>query len=301
MVCGLGRFGIMAATTAMSLGADVIAVVAPSEGNQVEIDTFAGFAKTQGIPCWVQPPATRVLPFLALVREAAPDLILVWSYSMRLPASLLEIPPLGAINLHNGLLPEYRGRHVVQWALVNGEREIGVTLHYMDEGFDTGAIIARHVVPLGADDDAAAAATKLLDAGVASLREWWSRIADDTVPRILQDETRARYWRRREPEEGRIDWSQPAESICRLIRALTASDPGAFVGAGENTVSIRRARLLPPTPNRATGAVIASGGDGLRIRAGDGDVLVQVAVRRGQMFTGDALKSLSELTLAVES
>ena len=297
LVCGLGRYGVTAVTTAMSLGAEVIATVAPSQGNRSEIASFVRFATSRGIRCWVQPRASHISQFLAQVREASPDLILVWSYSLRLPESLLAIPRLGAINVHNGLLPEYRGRHALQWALINGEPEIGVTLHYMDASFDTGAIIHRQVVRLAADDDAVTAAEKLLDAGVASLRQSWPRIAANTVVGAAQDETRARYWRRRAPEEGRIDWSQPARSICRLVRALSASDPGAFIGTEGNPLSIRRARELPATPTRPPGSLINVDREGVRIRAGDGDVLVQVAVHRGATFAGEALGRLPDFAL----
>src|SRR5687767_14002523 len=138
IVFGYGRCGIAAIRTLVAMGAEVPAAVAPSDGTQTEIDRFAECAAAFGIPVWTQPRRQDVAPFLGPLHSARPDLILVWSYTMRLPRPVLALPRLGAVNVHNGLLPEYRGRHVQQWALVNGEQETGLTLHYMDEGFDTG-------------------------------------------------------------------------------------------------------------------------------------------------------------------
>jgi methionyl-tRNA formyltransferase len=172
---------------------------------------------------------------------------------------------------------------VLQWALINGEKETGATLHYMDPAIDAGDVIAESRFPLDSDDDAVSVRRKLKEAGSALLREWWPRIADGSAPRTPQDEARAKYWRLRRPEEGRIDVSRPAEEICRLVRALNANRPGAYIDVGGIRVTVTRAERAA-RDRRVAGQ--------FRLAAADGDVLITEASVDGRLLSGDALASL---------
>ena len=183
--------------------------------------------------------------------------MVVWSYSMILPQAVLDVPRLGVVNVHGGLLPEYRGGHVMQWAIINGEPETGVTLHYMDAGIDTGPVIADARFPIQVDDDAVRVRSNVKRFGADLLRRWWPEIAAGRAPRMPQDETRARYWPMRTPEEGRIDWTATNERICRLVRALACNEPGAFTVVTDTTLVVRRLRPADGCARGAPGKVTA--------------------------------------------
>jgi methionyl-tRNA formyltransferase len=213
---------------------------------------------------------------------------------MILPAAVLAIPRYGAVNVHGGLLPAYRGGHVMQWAILNGERETGVTLHYVDEGIDTGPIVAQTRFPIGPDDDAVIVKRHLQEAAASVMMEWWPRIADGTAPRVPQDETSARHWPMRTRADGRIRWAEPAAATCRLVRALSSNMPGAHIEDGGRTISIVRARAVDETACYAEpGRVLAVDVGGLRIAAGTGAVLITEAIVDGRTLSGAALAEIA--------
>jgi methionyl-tRNA formyltransferase len=275
IVFGYGDQGTAAVQALTDAGARIAAIVVPSNRSGEDADRMVACAAERRVPVWVQPPRPAVEPFVQQVRAAAPDVIVVWSYSMMLSQAVLDVPRLGAINVHGGLLPDYRGGHVMQWAIVNGEVETGVTLHYMDAGIDTGPVIADARFPIQVDDDAVRVRTNLKTFGADLLRRWWPEIAAGTAPRVPQDETRARYWPMRVPEEGRIDWTTTNEQICRLVRALTCNEPGAFIEVDGRIVTIRCAHPVPSEkPLGESGRIGAVQSGGVRVSAGAGDVLV---------------------------
>jgi methionyl-tRNA formyltransferase len=275
IVFGYGELGIAAVQTIAEAGARIVAMVLPSNRSGDDVDRMVAFASHQRLPVWVQPPRRAVDPFVLQLREAAPDVIVVWSYSMILPQAVLDVPRLGVVNVHGGLLPEYRGGHVMQWAIINGETETGVTLHYVDRGIDTGPVIADARFPIDAGDDAVRVRSRLKASGAELLRRWWPQIAAGTAPRAPQDETRARHWPLRTSEDGRIDWTMTNGQICRVVRALACNEPGAFVEVDHSIVTIRAAHPVPSTqPSAAPGRIGAVDSNGVRVSAGAGDVLV---------------------------
>ncbi len=162
---------------------------------------------------------------------------------------------------------------MTQWAIINGEREFGVTLHYVDDGVDTGPVIAERRFALDDTDDAQSVAGKLREAGSELLTTWWPRLIDGTAPRIPQDESRAKYWPLRTPEEGRVTWEMSAPAICRLVRALSANSPGAYVDVRGRRIRLRRTAVMPPLNRHAQpGEVVAVYADTIRVAAAGGDV-----------------------------
>lgn len=283
IVFSYGDMGTAALAALGEAGAQVLAVVLPSNrvGHDVEIARSA--ARAAGLPVRVQPPRDRIDPFVRELEALAPDVIVIWSYSMILPAAVIEVPRRGCVNVHGGLLPGYRGPHVLQWAIINGECETGVTLHHVDAGIDTGPVIAEERFPIGPEDDAGVVRGKLRDAGSRLLRQWWPAIAAGTAPRVPQDESRARYYSLRTPEDGRIDWSASAASIHNLVRALAAPWPGAFTLLGRDRLVLRRVVVLggEAVPG-APGVVSLVDGRGARVGTGSGDLLVVAAEVRGR-------------------
>jgi methionyl-tRNA formyltransferase len=289
---GYGDLAVAGIDALTSAGASIAAVVVPGNRAGADIAIIEREAERRRLPLWIQPPRRDHALFLEALRAVSPDVIIVWSYSMILPPDVLAVPRHGAVNVHGGLLPGYRGGHVTQWAIINGETESGATLHYMDDGIDTGPVIASARFTIEEEDDASHVRAKLRSAGGALLEQWWPRIADGTAPRIPQDDSRARYWRLRTPEDGRIAWTMRADDICRLVRALACNVPGAFIDVNGARISIRRAQLLRAGDSKAPGAVVGVDARGVRIAASGGDVLVTEAVTGGRVVTGEALASL---------
>jgi len=275
---GYGELGLAGFEVLRRAGARVAAVVIPGNRSGTAVDGLRDAAGQQGVPVLTQPHRSGAGAFVASLDAMRPDLIIVWSYSMILSPAVLALPPLGAVNVHGGLLPQYRGGHVTQWAIITGEAEFGVTLHYIDAGIDTGPVIAEQRFALSEADDAFTVREKIREAGGALLTAWLPRLLDGTAPRVPQDQSRARYWPMRSPAEGLITWSMPAAAICRLVRALSANMPGAYVEAGGRRISIRRASAHPRLDvGVPAGRVVAVDGSGVRVAAADGDVVITAA------------------------
>ena len=166
--------------------------------------------------------------WIAKIAAWAPEVIFSFYYRNLLASEILAIPPGGAFNLHGSLLPYYRGRCPVNWVLVNGETETGVTLHRMVDKADAGDIIAQQVVPIAQSDTARSLYGKLCRQAAVLLDETLPLIKVGTAPRIPQDWQQGSYYGRRTPADGRIDWNWPASRIYNLIRAVTEPYPGAF-------------------------------------------------------------------------
>jgi UDP-4-amino-4-deoxy-L-arabinose formyltransferase/UDP-glucuronic acid dehydrogenase (UDP-4-keto-hexauronic acid decarboxylating) len=167
------------------------------------------------------------------IASLKPDVIFSFYYRHLLSKEVLAIPSAGALNLHGSLLPHYRGRCPVNWVLVNGETETGVTLHRMVEKADAGDIVAQKVVPIDLVDTARTLYNKLCTQAASLLDEILPMIKDGTAPRIRQDLNSGSYFGRRTPEDGRIDWHWSALRIYNLIRAVTEPYPGAFTITAE--------------------------------------------------------------------
>ncbi len=157
-----------------------------------------------------------------------PDMIFSFYYRLMIPESILRIPKRGAFNLHGSLLPAYRGRCPVNWVLINGETQTGVTLHYMVRRADAGDIVGQKIVPIMPDDTALILYGKLCDAASLLLDELLPLLKNGQAPRIPQLLSHGSYYGGRRPEDGRIEWSWTAVRIFNLIRAVTDPYPGAF-------------------------------------------------------------------------
>ncbi|HXJ47928.1 MAG TPA: formyltransferase family protein [Candidatus Acidoferrum sp.] len=176
--------------------------------------------------------------FVRLVTKLAPDLILCDSYSMLLRTDILNVPREGVVNVHGGILPQYRGGNPVQWAIINDEMQAGVTMHYMDEGFDSGPVIAQRRVPLLFTDTWRDVMKRLEVATEDLLGEQIALILVGRATAVAQDSAQSRHYPHRKPADGRIDWSQPIRAIYNLVRALVAPLPGAFYVTGDATKTL---------------------------------------------------------------
>ncbi|GKW05659.1 bifunctional UDP-4-amino-4-deoxy-L-arabinose formyltransferase/UDP-glucuronic acid oxidase ArnA [Pectobacterium carotovorum] len=212
------------------------------------------------------------------IRELAPDVIFSFYYRTLLSDDILQLPSFGAFNLHGSLLPRYRGRAPVNWVLVNGETQTGVTLHKMVSRADAGDIVAQSVVAIDDDDTALTLHGKCRTAAAALLAQQLPLIRSREITLTRQDESRASYFGRRTAADGLIDWHKSAREINNLIRAVTEPYPGAFTFLGERKVTIWRARVVKDKIGGEPGAIISTsplvvscGEDALEIVSGQSE------------------------------
>jgi methionyl-tRNA formyltransferase len=199
-------------------------------------------AAERELPLLMQPRRTGdALPeFVRTVRELTPDLILVDSYSMLLPPEILELAPMGGVNVHGALLPRHRGANPIQWAIIGDERKAGVTIHRMTEDIDAGAIVAQREVRIEFADTWRAVQARIADATESLLAEQLPLLLAGVATATHQAPAEARTNPRRTREDGRIDWSSSVLEIYNLVRALVSPLPGAFYEVGGREVVLDR-------------------------------------------------------------
>ena len=210
------------------------------------------------------------------VSELQPDFVFSFYYRSILGAPLLRAARRGALNMHGSLLPRYRGRAPVNWAILRGERECGATLHYMVERVDAGDIVDSQAVPILLDDDAREVYAKVTLAAETVLVRSLPALIAGTAPRRPQPILPGEYFGRRRPEDGRIDWSRPALEIHNLVRAVAPPFPGAFGAVGGERWDIHRTRLSPDTP-LPDGRVLFGRAGKCYLGCGDGKALLLLA------------------------
>jgi methionyl-tRNA formyltransferase len=254
-------------------GVDVPLVVthADSPTENIWFDRVADIAAAHGISV-ITPADPNTPETLATIRAIAPDFIFSFYYRQMLRAPLLAIPRRGALNVHGSLLPRYRGRVPVNWAVLNGERETGATLHYMVEKPDAGDIVAQTSIPILPDETAGEVFIKVTQAAATTLDRALPGLIAGTAPRIVQDLAQGSYFGGRTAADGRIDWSLPARPIHNLVRAVAPPFPGAFTYLAGRELRVLRTRVadetVPANPARlyvADARLLANCGGGGRL------------------------------------
>lgn len=187
--------------------------------------------------------AGRDPALLDFVAPLAPDVLVVADYRYLLPTEILALAPHGAINFHPSLLPAYRGRAPINWAILHGETDLGLTMHVIDEGMDTGDVVAQRRYTLNDKEDVNDALHKLYPLYRELTRELISALTNGGPPRIPQDHTKATKFPRRRPEDGSIDFSAPARDVFNLVRAVARPYPGAFAWCGPVRITLWKAHL----------------------------------------------------------
>ncbi|HWI17243.1 MAG TPA: methionyl-tRNA formyltransferase [Vicinamibacterales bacterium] len=293
VVFGFGEPLLAALDTFRRLSIAPLAVVVPGNRSGEPIEQTRDAAEQRGFRVLSQPPRARIAPFLETIAELRPDFLFVWSYTMLLPDGLLAVARRGGVNLHAGSLPDYRGGHVLNWALINGERETAVTLHVIDAGVDTGPVYAERRVAIEPDDDILSVHRKLIAAGSSLLYEWWPKIESGEAKAMPQDESRARYYRMRTADDGRVDWTQSSEQIRNLVRALVAPWPGARTFSGATQIVLRRVEDVagdapPPVP----GTVVRNEPGDLQVATGSGILRLTAVEIDGRPADAPSLRSV---------
>ncbi|MFS8980947.1 formyltransferase [Cupriavidus necator] len=232
------------------------------------------------------------------VRDAHPDVIFSFYYRAMLPESVLALAPGGAFNMHGSLLPKYRGRVPVNWAVLHGETETGATLHAMEAKPDAGYIVDQTAVPILPDDTAGEVFEKVTVAAEQTLWRALPAMMTGQTPQRPNRLAEGSYYSGRKPEDGRIDWSRPAAEVYNLIRAVAPPYPGAFTELAGQRFIVAQARR--PLPDAAL-ALPSGTAPGLHLRdghivglCGDGGLVLvtQLLAQDGTTVTPDAFAQL---------
>jgi UDP-4-amino-4-deoxy-L-arabinose formyltransferase/UDP-glucuronic acid dehydrogenase (UDP-4-keto-hexauronic acid decarboxylating) len=292
------NMGIIGIRSLLDCGFDVPMVFSHADDPKENrwFGSVAEYCRDRGIPVHM-PEKVNQSPWPEAIREAGPDLIFSFYYRSMLGREILAIPRLCAMNLHGSLLPRYRGRAPVNWVLVNGETETGVTLHVMTEKPDAGDIVAQAAVPIAFEDTALSLYGKMEKAAGSLLAGLLPRIAAGDIPRRRNELEKGSYYGGRKPDDGRIDWSRPAVQIYNLVRAVTRPYPGAFALLGGEKFLVWWALPVPaggfgdaPAPGKL---MVAGGASSLRVAGG---CLTNVrSEKRVMAGTGDGLLQLEEV------
>ncbi|MDR3207192.1 MAG: methionyl-tRNA formyltransferase, partial [Oscillospiraceae bacterium] len=223
------------------------------------------------------------------LRALAPDAIAVVAYGRILPRAVLDIPPLGCVNVHGSLLPKYRGAAPIQRAVMNGERETGVTTMHIAPALDTGDMIYRDIIPIAPEDTSGTVHDKLMRIGAALLVKTLADLAAGTAPRVPQEDGLATFAPMLTREEAYIDWTQPAQAVHARIRGLSPW-PVAQTGPQDSPIKIFAARLTDRVANNPPGHVLGVAPPGVEVVCGDGRTLLltEVQGKGGRRMPADA-------------
>ncbi len=248
VVFGYHNVGVRCLKVLLAHGIDVPLVVThhDSPGETIWFDSVARTAGEYGIDA-IAPDDPSAADVVARVAKARPDFIFSFYYRRMLAPSLLALAPRGALNMHGSMLPKYRGRAPVNWAIIHGESETGATLHYMGDKPDNGDIVAQTPVPILPDDVAAEVFVKVTVAAELTLDRTLPALLSGTAPRIRQDQEGSSYFGGRKPEDGVIDWSKSATAIHNLVRAVAPPYPGARTLIAAHPARLLRTRVLDAT------------------------------------------------------
>ena len=257
-----------------------LVVTHPDNPNEnVWFDSVEKLARERGIPV-VMPDDPNTPEFLAEVAALKPDFLFSFYYRMMLSPTMLSVAARGAFNMHGSLLPKYRGRVPINWAIIKGETETGATLHEMVEKPDAGRIVDQQSVAILPDETALEVFIKVTDAAAATLARALPKLVDGIAQLTVQDLKAGSYFGGRKPEDGVINWHDSAQNIHNLVRAVAPPYPGASTTVKGKRVTIIKTSLAPPhfihsNPgylNVSSTRAIALCGDGRMLRVLEAEI-----------------------------
>jgi len=239
----------------------------------------------------LQPEKIRDPKFIEQFQDLSADLAVVAAYGQIFPKSLLELPQNGFINVHSSYLPFYRGAAPINQAIINGEKETGVTIMLLDEGMDTGDIIVQGKTPIGLEENASSLHDRLSVFGAELLDKALDMLDYGEWNPVPQDNQKATYAHLLKKEDGQINWSLSAETIFNQIRGMTPW-PGCFTRLKNKTLKIHKAKILDTKKEAAHGQIISVTENGIEVSAAEGCLLLKEIQLEGKkrMATEDFIK-----------
>ncbi|MDO5416726.1 MAG: methionyl-tRNA formyltransferase [Lachnospiraceae bacterium] len=276
---GTPDFSVPALEALVKGGHEVAAVVTQPDkpkgrGKAVLMTPVKEKALEYGIPVYQPVRVKKDEEFLRMVEEMKPDAIVVIAFGQILPKRLLDIPKYGCINIHASLLPKYRGAAPIQWAVIDGEKETGITTMMMDVGLDTGDMLEKVVIPIEKDETGGSLHDKLSAAGGPLILSTLKKAEEGTLVRTPQTEEGTCYAKMLTKSLGDIDWSQDAESIERLIRGLNPW-PSAYTSLNGKTLKIWQAEVLDESPEGTPGQVVKASQGEFLVKTGKGTLKIE--------------------------
>jgi len=282
VVLGYGGMGCTGLRALLARGYEVVALFTHPDqpGEATWFESVAELAARNEIPVFAPDDINEPL-WVERIRKLGPDALFSFYYRRLVGAAILQIPPAGCFNLHGSLLPRYRGRAPLNWVLLRGETETGVTLHHMTAKADAGDIVCQQAVPIAPDDTGRTLYDKLAAAAGPMLERYLPLIQSGKAPRVAQDESKASSFGRRTPADGEIDWTRSAEEIRNLVRAVTRPFPGAFTHVARTKLMVWEAAVSSRShAAQAPGTVVSL--DPLEVACGSG----ALEIRYGQIEDG---------------
>ncbi|HNA27270.1 MAG TPA: methionyl-tRNA formyltransferase [Nitrospira sp.] len=272
---GTPDFAVPSLEALIKSGDEVVGVVTQPDrpkgrGQEVISSPVKVVCQREGIPV-LQPLKMKDPAFLDALRQWAPDVIAVTAFGRILPPVILTLPPHGCINVHGSLLPKYRGAGPVQWAIIRGERETGITTMFMAEGMDTGDMLLRETVEIRPDDTAGTLAPRLAEVGGRLLVETLRRLKAGTLVPQPQDDTQATLAPLLKKEDGSIDWTMTAVDIANRARGLSPW-PGAYTFVNGERWTLWRVQASDESSGAAPGTVTKVGKDRVEVATGRGTI-----------------------------
>ncbi|MEK7688705.1 MAG: methionyl-tRNA formyltransferase [Deltaproteobacteria bacterium] len=274
---GTPEFAVPSLKALIGLGEDVAAIITQPDkpkgrGKKLTTPPVREAALKYNIPVF-QPEKIKDEPFITAIRNFFPDVIAVVAYGKILPKAILDIPPKGCINVHASILPKYRGAAPINWAIINGEKETGITTMLLDEGMDTGDMLLTEKVEIRNDDTASSLHDRLKYIGADLLIKTIKGIKSETIRPIPQDDSQATYAPMLKKEDGRIDWTMKTEEIKNLIRGLNPW-PGAYTRWDGKQIKIFKAEVEAGVKEEP-GTVINISTEGIFVATGKGILLIK--------------------------
>lgn len=242
-------------------------------GKEIHMSPVKECALQHNVPVY-QPVRARNEAFVEEMRALHPDAMVVIAFGQILPKSLLDLPKYGCVNIHASLLPKYRGAAPIQWAVINGDEETGITTMMMDVEMDTGDMLEKTIVKLNPDETGGSLFDRLSLLGGDLILSTLDKLEKGEITPVPQDHEKATYVKKISKSMGDIDWTMDAVSIERLVRGLNPW-PSAFTRWNGKMLKIWEAKVLPdPAEKVPCGSVISAGDDGLKIQTGNGVLCV---------------------------
>lgn len=274
---GTPDFSVGTLKALAAAGHEILGVVSQPDkpkgrGKNLQPTPVKEAAMELGLPVY-QPKKVRDPEFLEVLKELNPEVIVVVAFGQLIPKSILELAPYGCINVHASLLPKYRGAAPIQWAVIDGEPETGVTIMRMDEGLDTGDMISKVTVPVSADETGGSLFDKLSEAGAKLLVETLPSLEEETAVFEKQpEESPTAYAGMIKKSMGDLDWNRPAEELERLIRGLNPW-PSAYTKLDGKTLKIWKAQVLEEKEEeekQMPGTILSTDQQEFKVKTGKG-------------------------------
>ena len=273
---GTPDFAVPSLNALMGAGHEICGVFTQPEkpknrGMKLQQSPVKERALALGLPVY-QPVKMRDGEALSILQKLRPDLIAVAAYGKILPVDILELPRLGCVNVHSSLLPRYRGAAPINWAILNGDDETGVTIMNMAEGMDTGDILAQAKTPIDLSENAAQLFDRLADMGAGLLAETVKGLEAGTVQSVPQDEAKATHAPMLSRALSPLDWKNSARRLHDQVRGLYPW-PAATAALDGVRCKVLRTALSGEKTNKAPGTILQADKKGMKIACGDGGVL----------------------------